>query len=73
MRVATSKRSQAHAVEIVVPCEDMPNVCAAMERWVKLAALQPGEPIFRPAVLLRGRIGQAGTVFPHELANRRHW
>src|SRR5262249_49167127 len=30
------------------PCQDMPSACEGLERWAKLANLQPGEPVFRP-------------------------
>jgi integrase len=43
-----SKGSQAAAVEVVVPCSEMPTACVAVKAWVERANLQPGEPFFRP-------------------------
>lgn len=48
IRLATSKGSQTEAVEIVVPCADMPTACAALAHWAKRAHLQPGDPLFCP-------------------------
>jgi site-specific recombinase XerC len=42
-----SKTSQAEAVSIVVPAQDMPAACTALAEWAHIAALKPGEPIFR--------------------------
>jgi integrase len=42
-----SKTSQAEAVAIVIPAQDMPAACAALAEWARLAALKPGEPVFR--------------------------
>ncbi len=67
VRLATSKGSQAHVAEIVVPCEDMPEMCEAMERWVKLAALQPGEPIFRP--IDKGQNIRPGRLWARSVAS----
>lgn len=46
--LATSKGSQAEAVSVVIPCADMPVACEAFERWVQLAGIEPGQPLFRP-------------------------
>jgi integrase len=43
----TSKGSQTEAASVVVPCPEMPTACAAVKTWATLAALQPGEPVFR--------------------------
>lgn len=43
----TSKGSQTEAASVVVPCPDMPAACAAVKVWASVAALQPGEPVFR--------------------------
>jgi integrase len=43
----TSKSSQTEAASVVVPCPEMPTACAAVKTWATLAALQPGEPVFR--------------------------
>lgn len=43
----TSKGAQDEAVEIVIPCPDMPTACEALARWALVAKLQPGEPVFR--------------------------
>lgn len=32
---------------IVVPSSDMPMACAAVKVWASVAALQPGDPVFR--------------------------
>lgn len=44
----TSKGSQTDAVSVVVPCEDMPIACEALAQWAQMAALVPGDPVFRP-------------------------
>lgn len=44
----TSKGSQTEGVSVVIPCEDMPITCEAIERWAQIAKLAPGEPVFRP-------------------------
>ena len=67
VRLATSKGSQTQAVEFVVPCEDMPEVCEAMERWVKLATLQQGEPIFRP--IDKGQNIRPGRLWARSVAS----
>ena len=59
----TSKGSQTEAVTIVVPCEDMRTACDALERWVAVAGLQPGQPVFRP-------IDKGGTIAPNRLTDR---
>ena len=59
----TSKGSQTEAVTIVVPCEDMRTACDALERWVAVAGLQPGQPVFRP-------IDKGGTIAPDRLTDR---
>jgi integrase len=46
--LARSKGSQDAAVEVVVPCAEMPTACAAVKAWVERANLQPGAPLFRP-------------------------
>jgi integrase len=61
--LSTSKGSQTEAVTIVVPCEDMRTACDALERWVAVAGLQPGQPAFRP-------IDKGGTVAPDRLTDR---
>jgi integrase len=43
-----SKASQDQAETIVVPCVDMPAACQVLETWVEVAALRPGQPVFRP-------------------------
>lgn len=42
-----SKTSQAEAVTIAIPAQDMPAACAALAEWSRIAALKPGEPVFR--------------------------
>lgn len=42
-----SKTSQAEAVAIVIPEKDMPAACVALAEWAHIAALKPGEPVFR--------------------------
>lgn len=44
----TSKGSQTEAVSVVIPCEDMPIACEALDRWAQMAKLNPGDPVFRP-------------------------
>ena len=44
----TSKGSQTEAVAVVIPCADMPVACEAIERWVQMAGLKPGDTVFRP-------------------------
>ena len=46
VRLGTSKGSQTQVAQVVVPCEDMPDVCEVMERWVKLAAIPAGRGDF---------------------------
>lgn len=48
VRLATSKGSQAEAVEVVIPMSDMPTACAAVGHWVRSANIQPGAPLFFP-------------------------
>jgi integrase len=48
VKLLRSKGSQAAAVEVVVPCAEMPTACAAVKAWAARANLQPGEPVFRP-------------------------
>jgi integrase len=43
----TSKGSQTEGVSVVIPCEDMPIACEALERWAQAAKLAPGDPVFR--------------------------
>ena len=56
----TSKGSQDEAVEIVIPCPDMPTACDAVRRWALLAGLKPGEPVFR-------WINKGGAIAPGRL------
>jgi integrase len=43
-----SKASQDQTETIIVPCADMPAACQALEVWAGVAALKPGQPVFRP-------------------------
>src|SRR5262245_24493653 len=56
----TSKGSQEEAVEIVIPCPDMPTACDALARWALVAGLEPGEPVFR-------WINKGGAIAPGRL------
>jgi integrase len=51
-----SKGAQTEAAMVVVPSLDMPSACSAVKVWASIAALQPGEPVFRP-IDKRQRIG----------------
>ena len=42
-----TKGGKGEPETIIVPCQDMPTACEALERWAKTANLQPGEPVFR--------------------------
>lgn len=46
--LATSKASQDKAETIVIPVDSMRSASDALLAWISLAAIQPGEPIFRP-------------------------
>jgi hypothetical protein len=41
-----SKASQDQAESIVVPRQQMPTACQALERWVAVAKLGAGQPVF---------------------------
>jgi integrase len=43
-----SEASQDKAEEIVVPRQNMPKACEALEAWAAYAQLGAGEPVFRP-------------------------
>ena len=43
-----SKASQDAAEQIVIPKADMPAAYRALEIWANVAALEPGQPVFRP-------------------------
>jgi integrase len=47
VKLMTSKASQDKAEEIVVPREDMPKACQALEVWAAVAKLEAGAPMFR--------------------------
>jgi integrase len=51
-----TKTTGGEPVEIIVPCEDMPTACDALERWSAIASLKAGEPVFRE-VIKGGEIG----------------
>jgi hypothetical protein len=59
----TSKGSQEEAVEIVIPCPDMPTACDALARWAFVAKLQQGEPVFR-------WINKGGSIAASRLTDR---
>lgn len=59
----TSKASQDAAEAIVIPKEDMPAACRALEAWAAFASLQAGQPMFRP-------IDQHGTIGESRLSDR---
>jgi integrase len=42
-----SKSAQVTAVELPIPDKEMPSLRPALMRWIKLANVQPGEPLFR--------------------------
>jgi integrase len=42
-----SKASQTEAVEIAISRADLPEACEALERWVKMAEIKPGDPLLR--------------------------
>ena len=66
VKLNTSKGSQTEAASVVVPCPDMPAACAAVKVWASMAALQPGEPVFR-AIDKGQRIG-AGRLTGRSVA-----
>jgi integrase len=43
-----SKGRDGEPETVICPCVDMPTACEALDRWVKLAGLEPGAPVFRP-------------------------
>ena len=45
--LAQSKGAQTEAATVVVPRGDMPAAAEALEQWALVAALKPGEAIFR--------------------------
>ena len=53
--LATSKASQVTPVELPIADREMPSLTVWVERWVALAQIGAGEPIFRP-IDNRGRI-----------------
>jgi integrase len=42
-----TKGGKGEPETIIVPCQDMPTACEALERWAKTANLQSSEPVFR--------------------------
>jgi len=58
-----SKASQDQAETIIVPCTDMPAACQALEVWAGVAALKPGQPVFRP-------VDQRQTISEERLTDR---
>ena len=59
----TSKASQDAAEEVVIPNADMPAACRALGAWASVAALEPGQPVFRP-------IDQHGHISAERLTGR---
>lgn len=43
-----SKGRDGEIEKIIIPRDDMPTACEALDRWVTQAALQPGQAVFRP-------------------------
>jgi integrase len=58
-----SKTGNGDATEIIIPCADMPTACAALERWVSTASLNPGRPLFR-------EVTKGGKIGTHRLTDR---
>jgi integrase len=58
--LARSKASQDKPQVVIVPTADMPPLASAIKAWIKLADIQPGEPLFRP-------VKNSGLVVPTRL------
>jgi site-specific recombinase XerD len=43
-----TKGGKGEPETVIVPCQDMPAACEALERWARAVSLRPGEPVFRP-------------------------
>ena len=43
-----TKGGKGEPETVIVPSQDMPTACEALERWAKMAGLRSGEPVFRP-------------------------
>jgi hypothetical protein len=42
-----TKGGKGEPETVIVPCQDIPTACEALERWAKTSNLLPGEPVFR--------------------------
>jgi integrase len=60
VQLLTSKRKNT-TVEIGIPFAEMPSLQVWLDRWIKLAGIKPGEPIFRA-------IDKWGHIQPMRLA-----
>jgi integrase len=61
IELATSKAKQLTMVEIVIANSEMPSLRLWLDRWLALAGVAPGTPVFRPIVGTR--------VLPRRLAS----
>jgi integrase len=72
--LARSKTSQVESTTVVIPFADAPEAMRFLRRWVEIANVQPGDPLFR-AFLGRGH-GKLSTkrIAPNTVAAviRRH-
>ena len=72
LTLARSKSSQTVPVPIIVPAGDMPSAIEFLDLWIKLAKVEPGQPVFR-AVTSAQRIGTgrlAAAAVSHMLKRR---
>ena len=42
----STKGGKGEPVEVIVPCEDMPTACDALDEWAAIGGLEPGQPVF---------------------------
>jgi hypothetical protein len=61
VKLVTSKW-RTTAVEIAIPFSEMPSLRVWLDRWIKHAQIQPGQPVFR-AIHRRGQV-QAARLAP---------
>jgi site-specific recombinase XerC len=61
-----TKGGKGEPETVIVPCQDMPTACEALERWAKTANLQPGEPVFR--AIDKGQHISAGRLTDRSVA-----
>ena len=62
----STKGGKGEPAEVIVPCADMRTACDALDEWVAVAKLEPGQPVFREVIegghIVAGRLSDRSVA-----------